>query len=224
MGVGAGGSALALGTVPIPICRFFCHGRRAARRVLFCESLPGAGPGALSAVEEDVVTQAYESTGFIAPDPESVKGAWVQDWRALEEQALKDPQGYWAGRARELEWSRPWEEVLDDSEAPFYRWFVGARTNIVTNAVDRHLVTARKNKLALVWVGEDTDQVRTFSYFSLAKQVERMANVLKAMGVGKGDVVTIYLPRIPRCSSPCWPAPSSAPSTRWSSPATPPTP
>jgi len=63
--------------------------------------------------------------------------------------------------------------------------------------VDRHLSTARRNKLALIWVGENTDEVRTFSYFALNREVEQMANVLKAMGVRKGDVVTIYLPRIP---------------------------
>ncbi|OAY01028.1 AMP-binding protein [Cutibacterium acnes] len=63
--------------------------------------------------------------------------------------------------------------------------------------MDRHLSTARRNKLALIWVGENTDEVRTFSYFALNREVEQMANVLKAMGVRKGDVVTIYLPRIP---------------------------
>jgi len=73
----------------------------------------------------------------------------------------------------------------------------GAKTNIVTNAVDRHLSTARRNKLALIWVGENTDEVRTFSYFALNREGEQMANVLKAMGVRMGDVVTIYLPRIP---------------------------
>ena len=63
--------------------------------------------------------------------------------------------------------------------------------------MDRHLSTVRRNKLALIWVGENSDEVRTFSYFALNREVEQMANVLKAMGVRKGDVVTIYLPRIP---------------------------
>mgnify|MGYP001715635287 FL=1 len=133
----------------------------------------------------------------IHPDPEVVANAWVGDWRALEERAAEDLEGYWAERAGELEWSRHWDMVLDESGAPFYRWFVGARTNIVSNAVDRHLTNSHRNKLALIWVGEDIEQVRTFSYFDLGREVERMANVLKAMGVGKGDVVTIYLPRIP---------------------------
>ncbi|WP_130865160.1 acetate--CoA ligase [Acidipropionibacterium timonense] len=131
------------------------------------------------------------------PAQEIVDEAWVSDWQALEEQAKADPAGYWQDRAHELEWSQPWDAVLDDSKAPFFQWFTGARTNIVTNAIDRHLSTARRNKLALIWVGEDTSKVRTFSYFALNREVERMANILKAMGVVKGDIVTIYLPRIP---------------------------
>ena len=97
--------------------------------------------------------EAPEET--IHPDPEVVANAWVGDWRALEERAAADLEGYWAERAGELEWSRPWDTVLDESGAPFYRWFVGARTNIVSNAVDRHLTNSHRNKLALIWVGED---------------------------------------------------------------------
>ena len=131
------------------------------------------------------------------PDQSIIDNAWVSDWKALEEKAKADPVAYWEERARELEWSKPWDKVLDRSDTPFFKWFTGASTNIVTNAVDRHLDTARRNKLALIWVGEDTDEVRTFSYFALNREVEQMANVLKAMGVHRGDVVTIYLPRIP---------------------------
>lgn len=131
------------------------------------------------------------------PDPSVVEGAVVQDWEALEKSALADPQGYWAGQASQLEWSKPWDTVLDDSNAPFFKWFVGGRTNIVTNCIDRHLHGPRKNKLALIWVGEDGSNVRTFSYFALNREVEQFANILLAMGVREGDVVTIYLPRIP---------------------------
>ncbi len=131
------------------------------------------------------------------PDQNIVDNAWVSDWKTLEGKARADPIAYWDEQAQELEWSKPWDKVLDDSNKPFFQWFTGAKTNIVTNAVDRHLSTARRNKLALIWVGENTDEVRTFSYFALNREVEQMANVLKAMGVRKGDVVTIYLPRIP---------------------------
>lgn len=131
------------------------------------------------------------------PDQSIIDNSWVSDWKALEEKAKADPVAYWEERARELEWSKPWDKVLDRSDTPFFKWFTGASTNIVTNAVDRHLDTARRNKLALIWVGEDTDEVRTFSYFALNREVEQMANILLSMGVRKGDVVTIYLPRMP---------------------------
>lgn len=108
-----------------------------------------------------------------------------------------DYLAYWEERAGELEWYRPWDQVLDDSGAPFHKWFAGGRTNIVLNAIDRHLAGPRSNKLALIWMGEDSTEHTTYSYFALNREVTRMANVLRAMGVEKGDVVTIYLPRIP---------------------------
>ena len=103
---------------------------------------------------------------------------------------------FWEDMAKELEWSEPWTQVLDDSNAPFYKWFVGAKTNIVHNAIDRHVKTWRRNKLALIWEGEDGSS-KTYSYHALNREVSQMASVLKAMGVQKGDIVTIYLPRIP---------------------------
>ncbi len=131
------------------------------------------------------------------PSHEVVRHTNVKDWEALAEEARADLQGFWAKRAKELEWFRKWDKVLDDSKKPFYKWFVGAKVNIVHNAVDRHLQTYRKNKLALIWESEDGKFDRTFSYYSLNREVTRFANLLKAMGVVKGDRVTIYLPRIP---------------------------
>ncbi len=118
--------------------------------------------------------------------------AYEEPYRA----SLDDLAGYWEGQAQELEWFRPWDQVLDDSEAPFYKWFVGGKTNIVHNAIDRHLATWRRNKLALIWEGEPGD-VRTYSYHALNREVSKFANLLKSMGVQKGDIVTIYMPRIP---------------------------
>lgn len=131
------------------------------------------------------------------PSEQVVKEAWIKDWREVMQSAADDPVAYWDERAKELEWSKPWHRVLDDSQAPFYKWFVGAETNIVTNAIDRHLDGPRKNKLALLWHSEDGKETKTYSYFSLNREVTKMANVLKALGVRKGDRVTIYLPRIP---------------------------
>ena len=133
----------------------------------------------------------------VYPDPSVAAGSHVPNPDALRAEALADPDGFWADRANELEWFSPWDKVLDQSDAPFYKWFTGAQVNIVHNCLDRHVKGPNKNKLALIWQSEDGNERRTFSYFSLNRRVNQMANVLKAMGVVKGDRVTIYLPRIP---------------------------
>jgi acetyl-CoA synthetase len=130
------------------------------------------------------------------PSAEVIANARVKDWDALARKAKEDLEGFWAAEAEELEWYKPWTKVLDDSSKPFFKWFAGGQTNIVHNALDRHQKTWRKNKLSLVWVGEKGD-VRTYSYFALNRDVCKFANVLKAMGVRKGDRVTIYMPRVP---------------------------
>src|SRR5512135_2740718 len=131
-----------------------------------------------------------------SPSPEVVAQARVKDWDAVARRATEDLEGFWAAEAEELEWYRKWDKVLDASSKPFFKWFTGGQTNIVQNCLDRHQKTWRKNKLSLVWVGERGD-VRTYSYFALNRDVCKFANVLKAMGVKKGDRVTIYMPRIP---------------------------
>jgi len=130
------------------------------------------------------------------PSPQAIANTYIPDWEATARRAGKDLTGYWAERAQELEWYRPWDRVLDESNKPFYKWFVGAQVNIINNCLDRHVKTWRRNKLALIWEGEPGDQ-RSFSYHALNREVSKFANVLKAMGIKKGDRVTIYLPRIP---------------------------
>jgi acetyl-CoA synthetase len=131
------------------------------------------------------------------PSETVIAQANVPNWDTLAHQAHKDLASFWANRADELEWFEKWDKVLDDSNPPFFKWFVGGKVNIVHNCIDRHLKTERKNKLALIWESEDGREHRTFSYFALNREVTRFANIIKAMGVGKGDRVTIYLPRIP---------------------------
>jgi acetyl-CoA synthetase len=114
----------------------------------------------------------------------------------MAEKARQDLEGFWAGRAREFEWFKPWEKVLDDSDKPFFKWFVGARTNIAYNCLDRHVKTWRRNKLALIWESEK-GEVRTYSYHAMNREVCKFANVLRSMGVKKGDRVTIYMGRVP---------------------------
>ena len=137
-----------------------------------------------------------DANNIYRPSKEIAEASHVPDYDALRAQAAEDLEGFWEARARELEWYQPWEKVLDDSDAPFYKWFVGARTNVVLNALDRHQWNATRNKLALIWEGED-GTLRTFSYFALNREVCQFANVLKSMGVNRGDRVTIYMPRVP---------------------------
>ncbi len=138
--------------------------------------------------------------GEVFQAPASViEQARVKDWDAVARRASEDLEGFWGAEAEELEWYRKWDKVLDASEKPFFKWFKGAQTNIVHNCLDRHQRTWRKNKLALIWVGEK-GEVRTYSYFALHRDVCKFANVLKGMGVKRGDRVTIYMPRIPEIS------------------------
>ncbi|GAB4511804.1 MAG: acetate--CoA ligase [Anaerolineae bacterium] len=139
----------------------------------------------------------FATNEWYHPDENIVKNAYVQDYEALYAEAMRDPVAFWAKQAEEsLEWYQKWDKVLDDSNPPFYKWFVGAKTNIVHNALDRHVKTWRRNKLALIFEGEPGDK-RTYSYWRLNQEVNRFANVLRSMGVKKGETVTIYMGRIP---------------------------
>jgi acetyl-CoA synthetase len=109
--------------------------------------------------------------------------------------AAADPEGFWAAFASELEWMRPWDSVLE-WQAPDAKWFVGGRLNASVNCVDRHIRTPRRNKAALIWEGEPGDR-RTLTYFDLYREVSAFANVLKSLGVRRGDRVVIYLPLVP---------------------------
>jgi acetyl-CoA synthetase len=131
------------------------------------------------------------------PSDEVVAQANLPDWDKAAAAALKDLPGFWEREAQNLEWYQAWDKVLDDSEKPFYKWFTGAKVNIVHNCIDRHLKTSRKNKLAFFWESEDGQEHKTYSYFAMNREVSRMANIIKSMGVRKGDRVTIYMGRVP---------------------------
>ena len=135
-------------------------------------------------------------TELYHPSSEIVTKANVTEYENLHQKSITEMEEFWGDRAKELEWYQPWDKVLDDSNKPFFKWFVGGKVNIVHNALERHLSTHRKNKLALIWEGEPGD-TRTYSYFSLNREVCKFANVLRSMGAKKGDIITIYLPRIP---------------------------
>ncbi len=135
------------------------------------------------------VTEQYEP-------PQSLREhANLQDYEGVYRRSVEDPEGFWSEVASELEWHRPWDKVFE-WDYPSFRWFLGGKCNITVNCLDRHLGTARRNKAAFIWLGEDGTE-RVFTYARLAQMVNRFANGLKALGVKKGDRVVIYMPLSP---------------------------
>jgi acetyl-CoA synthetase len=121
-------------------------------------------------------------------------------YRALYEAAESNPEGFWGDLAsRELHWFSRWDKVLDWSNAPFAKWFTGAKTNVSYNCLDRHLTNGRRNKAAIIWQGEPGDE-RTLTFQELHRLVCRFANVLKARGYKAGDRAIIYMPMIPEAA------------------------
>jgi acetyl-CoA synthetase len=115
--------------------------------------------------------------------------------RELYDYAAREPEGYWAGMARELEWSRTWDTVLE-WKPPRAKWFLGGKLNASVNCLDRHVRSARRNKAALIWEGEPGDR-RTLTYWELFREVNKFASVLKRLGIERGDRVAIYMPLVP---------------------------
>ena len=127
----------------------------------------------------------------------------IETYHKLHRQTIENLEEFWANVAKELDWFRPWEKVLDASNPPFYKWFVGGKLNLSYLAVDRHVKTWRKNKVAIIWEGEPVDErgqpkeVIKLTYLDLYREVNRAAYILKKLGVNKGDRVAIYLPMTP---------------------------
>ena len=111
--------------------------------------------------------------------------------------SLNDPEGFWAEAAEGVHWFKRFSKVLDDSNPPFYRWFVGGEVNTAYNALDRHVENGRADQPALIYDSPVTDTIRTYSYRELRDEVARFAGVLAKLGVAKGDRVVIYMPMIP---------------------------
>jgi acetyl-CoA synthetase len=121
----------------------------------------------------------------------------LKDYQALAHQAEQDLEAFWASQAEQhLDWHKKWDKVLS-GDAPFWRWFVGGQLNASFNCLDRHLDTHRRTKTALFWEGEPPGDSRIYTYEQLHHEVCKFANVLKSLGVSKGDRVCIYLPMIP---------------------------
>ncbi len=118
--------------------------------------------------------------------------------RDVYDRAARDPEAFWAEMARELEWSKPFDKVLEWNP-PWAKWFQGGTLNASVNCLDRHLRGARRNKAALIWEGEPGD-TRTYTYWDLHREVCKFGNVLRRLGVKRGDRVAIYLPMIPEAA------------------------
>jgi acetyl-CoA synthetase len=130
------------------------------------------------------------------PPPEAFRKRALLSDPAIYEEAERDWQGWWVRQAEELHWFKKWDTVLDDSNPPFYKWFVGGQLNVSYNCLDRHVEAGRGDRVAFNWLGEDGSE-RKLTYSDLLADVERFANALRGLGIKKGDVVGIYLPMIP---------------------------
>jgi acetyl-CoA synthetase len=144
--------------------------------------------------EDDPVTTPQETVPTVAPDPEFAANAVAQ--ADLYDRAAADRLGFWGELAREhVTWDRDFEQVLDWSDAPFAKWFVGGTLNVAVNCVDRHVTAGHGDRVAIHFEGEPGDTA-TVTYAQLHEQVQRAANVLAGMGVERGDRVAIYLPML----------------------------
>ena len=114
--------------------------------------------------------------------------------------SMQDPEGFWADAAAGIDWYKPWDKVLDDSNKPFYRWFTGGELNTCHNALDRHVEGGRADQAALIYDSPVTGTVQSFSYRELRDEVAGFAGALAAQGVGKGDRVIVYMPMIPQAA------------------------
>ena len=151
---------------------------------------------------QSTIESILQEKRLFTPNPEFARTAHIkslQDYEALYTKAAADPAAFWAELAeQELHWFKKWDQVLD-WQPPFAKWFSGGKINLSYNCLDRHLTTWRRNKAALIWEGEPGDS-RTLTYAQLHREVCQIANVLKSLGVKKGDRVGIYMPMVPEAA------------------------
>jgi propionyl-CoA synthetase len=110
--------------------------------------------------------------------------------------SVENPEGFWAEAAEGIDWYQKWDQVLDDSNPPFYRWFTGAKMNTCYNAIDRHVEGGRGDQVAIIHDSPVTDTITKVTYKELQEKVAQLAGALKANGIEKGDTVIIYMPMI----------------------------
>lgn len=138
---------------------------------------------------------AQELPQSFAPDPDFVARANVG--AEAYTRASEDRLAFWDEQARRLDWAETWSEVLDWSDAPVAKWFVGGKLNVAYNCVDRHVEAGNGDRVAIHWIGEPTDDARDITYSELQEEVSRAANYLSSLGLVAGDRVAIYMPLLP---------------------------
>jgi acetyl-CoA synthetase len=124
-----------------------------------------------------------------------VEEAHVKNWEAEIEKG-KDLEKYWSEKAEQFEWFSKWDKVLDENNKPFYKWFTNGKINLAYNAVDRWIHTDKRNQVAILYANERGDE-RKLTYYELYREVNKMANALKNLGIEKGDTVSMYMPMCP---------------------------
>ncbi|OPY36271.1 MAG: Acetyl-coenzyme A synthetase [Methanoregula sp. PtaU1.Bin051] len=144
---------------------------------------------------EDFDVRLVTEAKYYYPDPQYKRNSWMGDYQTAYKNFLADPDAFWSTMAQELDWIRPWDAVKE-WKYPYAKWFTNAKLNVTLNCLDRHVNDHRRNKVALIWKGEEGRE-RIFTYQSLLSSVNRFANALKKIGIKKGDRVCIYMPLVP---------------------------
>src|SRR6202163_46300 len=157
--------------------------------------MPDKSPAADARTNIDSIL--HEDRKFECPEPfrQQAHIKSLEEYERIYRESVEQPEKFWAGIASELHWFKKWDKVLEWNN-PWAKWFVGGRINLSYNCLDRHVQTWRKNKAALIWESEP-GEIRTFTYQQLWKEVQKFANVLKNLGVRKGDRVAIYMGMTP---------------------------
>jgi len=130
------------------------------------------------------------------PSKKTLANSTVKNYKKLLKDANSDPVKYWEEAAHDIHWFKPWNKTLDESKKPFYKWYVGGKTNLAYNAVDRHIGTKTEKKKAIIWEDE-TGRKRVFTYRQVYFEVNKLVNALRDYGIKKGDRIAIYMPNIP---------------------------
>ncbi len=150
-----------------------------------------------SVANRDIDSTLRENRVFPPPAEFSAKAhiKSLEEYEALYKQSIEDPEKFWAGAARELDWFKPWDKVLEWN-LPWAKWFVGGKLNLSYNCVDRHALGQRASKTAIIWEGEP-GEIRRLTYAELHSEVQKFANALKSLGIQKGDRVAVYMGMTP---------------------------